>query len=242
MTCFLNDGSAQIHIGSGQTPDPSAALEVSAPAKGITLPEIALTSIYDTVIKNPVDGLLIFNTTNDPQNGLYQGIYFWSGKKQTWDQIVTKDTFNKMVSNFAIESAYLVANSTSQSMSSGSTFRTLTFSSPEVLNKNKCFYNNTFTAPEDGFYKIIGGMEISCNSARTTDEAGIQLLFGKSTRNPIQTITERVDASANIPLTPSIFFIGYFQKGETITLQGYYIMTNSPKVERTYFYISAFFK
>ncbi|MDR1880661.1 MAG: hypothetical protein LBQ78_06975 [Tannerellaceae bacterium] len=243
-TCCLHQGSAQIHIGSQQPPDPSAGLEVSAPDKGVALPEIALASIYDTTIKKPVDGLLIFNTTSDPQNGLHQGIYFWSGKKKAWDQIVTKDTFGSMASDFAIESAYLVANSsTNQSISSG--FNTLTFSSPPNIdiNKKKSFNGNTFTVPEDGFYKITGGIEITNGKGDKRDKARVRLLFSNPKHNSPEVVAERLYIpTVEMPLTPSVFYIGHFQKGETITLQGNGSLIGLATLTRKYLYISAFFK
>ncbi|MTG99386.1 hypothetical protein GJV76_14870, partial [Myroides sp. BIT-d1] len=69
---------AQVGIGVKE-PDKSAILELQAKDKGLLIPKIALTGLFDTQSiygNNPKEGLLVYNTTNNG-DALLPGYYFW---------------------------------------------------------------------------------------------------------------------------------------------------------------------
>ena len=101
VICFLfsNFGNAQVGIGT-TTPHPSAALDITSNNKGFLGPHIALTSRTDnTTISNPVDGLIVFNTTTLAGNvttELKPSYYTWyNGRWQSYkfgeELLITRD-------------------------------------------------------------------------------------------------------------------------------------------------------
>lgn len=70
----------QVLVGSsGQSPHPSAALEIKSTTSGLLLPR--LTRLEIVAIENPAEGLTVYNTTNK-QPAFYDGIswrYFSNG-------------------------------------------------------------------------------------------------------------------------------------------------------------------
>ena len=88
-----------------RTPDPSAALEIYATNKGITIPQISLNSRTDiSLIGSPAESLIIYNTNNSISGK--KGYYFWDGAK--WDYFFT-DLNQTSLQN---QSKYYSANST----------------------------------------------------------------------------------------------------------------------------------
>jgi hypothetical protein len=71
--------SQNVGINSdGSIPDRSAMLDIKSSNKGLLIPQITLTGIYDiTTIPSPAISLLIYNTTNG--FGLTPGYYYWTG-------------------------------------------------------------------------------------------------------------------------------------------------------------------
>lgn len=87
---------SQVGIGTN-TPNPSAALDVSSTNKGFLLPRVALTSAQDlTTVPNPVQGLMIYNTTEAYDNSnnlvLKKGFYYCTG--QSWVLVTDKSNQN----------------------------------------------------------------------------------------------------------------------------------------------------
>ena len=77
----------QAQIGTGNTPDPSAALDLNAPNKGLLIPRVALTSTTVAApVTNPAESLLVYNT-NTVAGGIQQGFYYWSGT--AWTPLTT---------------------------------------------------------------------------------------------------------------------------------------------------------
>lgn len=73
LVCFLSANlQAQIGIGT-DTPDPSAALDITATNKGVLIPR--LTTVQRNLIATPAVGLLIYNTTAACLE-YYQGAYW----------------------------------------------------------------------------------------------------------------------------------------------------------------------
>ncbi|HVI44374.1 MAG TPA: hypothetical protein VM802_05880, partial [Chitinophaga sp.] len=71
---------AQVGIGTN-TPNASAALDVTATDKGMLVPRLALRDVTDPfpVAATPAKGLLVFNTATDTRGGKGVGFYYWSG-------------------------------------------------------------------------------------------------------------------------------------------------------------------
>jgi polyhydroxybutyrate depolymerase len=88
-TVFLIAQAAAQSIGIGNTstpPDSSAILDIRSVNKGILLPRLPLTGIYDSIsIKKPAVSLVVFNTNPGLPGGL--GFYAWSGTQ--WDVIIS---------------------------------------------------------------------------------------------------------------------------------------------------------
>jgi polyhydroxybutyrate depolymerase len=85
---FMIQASAQsIGIGNISTPpDSSAILDIRSANKGILLPRLPLTSIYDSnSIKKPAVSLMVFNTNPGLPGGL--GFYAWDGTQ--WKLIIS---------------------------------------------------------------------------------------------------------------------------------------------------------
>jgi hypothetical protein len=80
--------SQGVGIGTG-SPIASAALDITASNKGLLLPRVALTGVYDVItINNPAEGLLIFNTATAgaAPASVKPGYYFYTGSK--WQLLV----------------------------------------------------------------------------------------------------------------------------------------------------------
>lgn len=138
---------AQIEIGI-DNPDPSSALEIYAVDKGLSIPETALTSVSTkSPIDNAVDGLIIFNTTENPSLNLYKGLYYWSDVSSTWENIVLKDNIPSIIDKFGVEIPYVVSNETVAQTFANNISSQLTFSSSSLNN------NSDFTTGSDSKLK-----------------------------------------------------------------------------------------
>lgn len=108
---------AQIGIGT-ELPDISAIVDISSPSKGILIPQLELSSLFDIKViegEHPKEGLLIYNLTENDSENLDKGFYYWSETKlgdgtlkKSWvkvmgssDNIITNplDTKAKMTLN-----------------------------------------------------------------------------------------------------------------------------------------------
>ena len=75
---------------SGNMPDASAMLDVSATNKGLLIPRVALTGSTDAAtIPSPVTSLLVYNTATagTAPNNVIPGYYYWNGTN--WVGLVT---------------------------------------------------------------------------------------------------------------------------------------------------------
>lgn len=71
---------AQLGIGT-ENPDPSTVLDLVASDKGVSLPQVKLSSLTDDIsIPNLVEGIMVYNLTSNAQ--LQPGYYFW--KDNQW--------------------------------------------------------------------------------------------------------------------------------------------------------------
>jgi hypothetical protein len=84
MLAFLIGGTAsmnaQVLIGEGEEPVPSAVLELRSDDKGLLLPQVELNTSDDTsVLTNPEAGMLVCNLAG----ALKRGVYYWNGNQWT---------------------------------------------------------------------------------------------------------------------------------------------------------------
>jgi hypothetical protein len=259
---YVANISAQVHIGSESPPHASAMLEVSATNKGILFPSVALTAINDgsmIVNKKPVDGLLIFNTTENPSKNLYKGVYAWNSVKNLWENIVADQNFHStLISHFAIEETYFAANITNTTptlltLQSNDPFTLLTFSSGMSVNKDNCFNtsNNTFIVPKSGYYKIACGVEVQVQASQKTEDdvAVLQLVFIRPNSSREEAISAdairgfKFNSNFYLPLTPSVIYNGYIEKGSKIIVKAGVNLSRKNFVgyiTRKYLYINTF--
>jgi hypothetical protein len=209
-------------------------LEISASDKGILFPSVALTAINDSsVIVNAkvVDGLLVYNTTENHLLNLYKGIYAWNSAKHLWENIVSDQNFHStLISYYAIEETYFAANiqtqlggANGQLIESGQTAQ-LTFDTGISINKENCFKNNAFVVPADGYYRITCGIEAYIATITTSDRITLKLVLSSPTGGTVETAAEAIrkyiltNNPLYVPLTPSIIYDGYLKQGVTITV------------------------
>ncbi|MBN2776434.1 MAG: hypothetical protein JXR36_02250 [Bacteroidales bacterium] len=83
LILFSVNSFSQVAINStGNTPDNSAMLDISASNKGLLIPRIALTGTSDiTTINSPITSLLIYNTAT--VSDVAPGFYFFNGSEWT---------------------------------------------------------------------------------------------------------------------------------------------------------------
>jgi len=86
---------SQVTIGSLEPPHKSAVLELKSENNnmGFKGPDVMLKDIYDTsIVKNPATGLLVFNTTDSPEEvAISERVsrnkyYYWSGTQ--WSEVI----------------------------------------------------------------------------------------------------------------------------------------------------------
>lgn len=68
---------SQVGINTSN-PEPSSILDINSTDKGILIPRVGITNLYDSIspILNPAHGLMVFNTLNLP--GQEEGFYYWN--------------------------------------------------------------------------------------------------------------------------------------------------------------------
>lgn len=88
----INSSLGSMNVGIGTIPedDSNAQLELGGIKSAFLPNRIALKSITDYVtVPNPVAGMIVYNTTNNPGIGLEPGLYTFNNDK--WNQIQTKE-------------------------------------------------------------------------------------------------------------------------------------------------------
>ncbi|RAK68329.1 hypothetical protein [Hymenobacter edaphi] len=104
-----------VGIGTGASPDASAALEVKAPDKGLLVPRVALSSLTDaSTIGSPAASLLVYNTNVALSDGV--GYYYNAGTPAApqWQRLVTEanlDATNATVASLGTTSWRTTGNS-----------------------------------------------------------------------------------------------------------------------------------
>jgi hypothetical protein len=81
--------SAQVTIGKNEMPRTGAGLDLNTDNLGLLLPRIALTNNTMALTGGNTEGLVIYNTNPDTNNGLQGiGVYLWDGVK--WEILSCK--------------------------------------------------------------------------------------------------------------------------------------------------------
>ena len=218
---FIARGQVGIGVDS---PDLSSAVHMSSDNKGFTFPHVMLTSINSSSpVTDPVDGLLVFNTTIDSSNDLYEGLYIWDVSKGGWEYLVNNKTFNDVLSKYNIETGYLVANSNiSQAIAfslNAATFYQLSFDNID-FDRVSSFDSsvNTYTIPETGSYTVRCGMEI--NNSITGTITQVQLRKNGTVFKTNSFEQGNIPVSASYYLSPSVSYTGQLIQGDKITCFG----------------------
>lgn len=112
ILCMCNSLVVAQQVGVGtDTPEPSAALDVSASDKGAIFPRVSLVNVTNgvTPINAPATGLMVYNTNTTVTGGDGEGYYYWDGSQ--WVKFVTNVTRN--VESYGVNATRTYINSTS---------------------------------------------------------------------------------------------------------------------------------
>jgi hypothetical protein len=233
-------------------------LEISSTDKGILLPGIALKSTNDTmsINQNPTDGLLIFNTTENPQLNLYKGLYAWNSVKGAWANLVSHRNFpNILTSHYAVEETFLVINIRTPQEALQQTLKNnlsqVTFETC-IINRDNCFHTATgqFIVPEKALYKIVCGIEVYCTKADASDYAGMNLVFTKPSGQTVKEsasltrayiMPDKTLKDSNLVLAPSLIYSDSLEAGTKVSMEALFFSskTSEGKIRRKYLYIDA---
>jgi hypothetical protein len=140
FTAIAQTGS--VGIGT-PTPNASAALDIQHTSKGVLVPR--MTMVQRNAIVSPANGLMIYQTDNNP------GFYFNKGTAavSNWQPVNGP------------QQAFQASVSFTQNIPP-STYTQLTFNTASALNDGSMFdpLTYTFTAPEAGVYYLQAGVAI----------------------------------------------------------------------------------
>lgn len=83
LICAFQTSQAQVKVGDNPTTiNANSVLEIESADKGLLLPRIALTSLTSPApLANHVEGMQVYNTSDDVLNDLAPGIYYNDGTK-----------------------------------------------------------------------------------------------------------------------------------------------------------------
>lgn len=231
----LCTGFTQAQVGIGtENPDPSAQIDIVASDKGMTIPNLALVSRDKSdPVTDPVNGLLIFNTTNDPANNLQKGLYSWDEAGGYWDRIVNTGDFPSIIEGYAIETGYLVANSADGQKITGE--MVLIFTSVD-LDRESTFNtgSSSYTIPFTGDYIVQCGMEIKKTYINAYSEVIVNLYRNNSL------LSKTRQQRGNIPGTayesPFVRYVGHLSAGDVLVCKGESAGTGTTR--QKFFYVT----
>ena len=145
LSIHASSGSMNLGVGAIPENDSSAQLELGGSASAFLPNRVALTGTSDIVtVPNPVDGMIVYNTTDNTAAGLTPGLYtFYSNK---WNEIVTKDVASVIERRDLWINATPVTNSRAHERPAQSTI--LLWADPTTSSVNQPF----ITLPETGSY------------------------------------------------------------------------------------------
>ncbi|MDR2854020.1 MAG: hypothetical protein LBV31_01800, partial [Prevotellaceae bacterium] len=100
--------NAQVTIGSGTPPHAGALLELTNATaatngystKGLLLPRVALSNATAALPGDAATakGMVVYNITEDPENGLTEGLYIWT-EERTWTKLVDDEELTTLKDN-----------------------------------------------------------------------------------------------------------------------------------------------
>ena len=153
--------TGSVGIGSSNSINASAQLDVNATNKGLLPPRVALTSTLGTgnVISNPANGLVVYNTTaaGTGSTSVRPGYYFYNGSR--WIKLAEE-------SNVTITSVTSIGGTSTVPI-----FATLGNISVRLLQGviSLATVSGTFNVCGSSFYNsfsTVAGFRIDCNSPR----------------------------------------------------------------------------
>lgn len=188
---FLKSFSQNVSINnSGNPPDPSAQLDISATDKGILIPR--MSAAERMLIASPAEGLLVY------QNDAPAGFYFFDGT--SWNAIGTAAPGSV---NFSYK------GSIAQGFNAGAANK-VNFPIQNYLN-NTIFANSIFTAPSPGIYSFSVNVNIYGNSATS---AGLGFYVNNAARST-STFNITSGVFQNIGYTDNLSL----ESGDEVTVQ-----------------------
>ncbi len=239
---------AQVGIGNN-SPDSTSLLDISSDNKGITIPQTALTSVDTKApITNAVNGLIIYNTTEDSSSSLYKGLYYWSDENNSWQNLMVNDHIPDAFLNFGLEQPYVIANEMISQSFINNTATQLTFSSTSILlNKENSFTTGTdsyFTVPVTGRYSIYCGMDVALKTTTGSENSTIYLQFypnGSSTEDTTKRVVSTKQRDYILTyLTPVSVYSGSLSQGDIVRCTGTYSLSSNGDTRIKYFYVKKF--
>ena len=195
-------------------PNSSAMLDVKSTSKGMLIPRVALTSIFDNItVPNPVTSLMVYNTTaaNFDRFAVVPGFYYWDGPSASWVRVVAlkggainyQDFYSFPGENMSIPvngaisfSQTAVANSTIQRSSSAD------FVLPEVGTYEVAFQLSVNEAAQVGI--SLNGFAVA-SSVVGRSSGGTQVVGLSFITTTISFTTLRIVNFGNSPITLSQF-------------------------------------
>jgi hypothetical protein len=204
--------TGKLAIGDISNLDNSALLEVNASNKGVLLPRVNLASNTDqTTIPNPVQGMVVYNTSTPANGSITPGLVYWEGT--VWRKVVTEIP---RVENTSVHRLNLANDATTVSgMNDGLDGTFLNF--------------GTISIPENGSYAFsfeLGGS----TSPRSTDYRFLNVYYISLWRGSPLPLEMRDIAEINLHVLPSgtsatttatytIMLGGEFTQGETVRVK-----------------------
>ncbi len=179
-SCFFTTATAQVGIGTSDV-ESGVTLKVASKFNktnnlqgGILLPTLALTgtNIYAPAIGTPIDGLLVYNSSNvTGTNGVSAGHYYWDETASKWD-----DLYNPIKNDICKYSN----QDTTTNFNDGATYMDLftNFIENENTNLYQKINGTTLKITHTGLYKVILNLDMRIRQpAQDQDVFGVGLFL-----------------------------------------------------------------
>lgn len=205
--------SSLVNIGNNTTFNPSAQLNLSDNNKGLLINKVVLTSKdIKAPVNNAVEGMLVYNTTDQESNGLTSGFYYWY--KDEWVKI-----------------QYKVPQSSAFNITNLQTSCTSIIQTANTTDKGTPINMGDITIRENGSYafsfRLYGSIDQKPTTPATMVCYYISLLAnGKLIDTSEMDIMPGVNVNV---MTYSIVLAGTFKAGDVITFAlSHNVSTNYP--------------
>jgi len=214
---YTQVSEAQVGIGT-TTPDASAQLDIVSAEKGILIPRVTLENRPGSPGKAvPAEGLLVYQTDNDP------GFYYYDGSK--WEKVGKNS--DRPSTSFA-RSGQGVAGWTPQVISGNSTPVALNFRSISLsgyLTANAAQDATSFTVQQTGLYRVSyliylgGGTSNSFSYLLPSDESISNLVYQASLDYVLNNFVLKGEATLELSAGTSLQLMMVKQSSTDITVQ-----------------------